>query len=504
MHEKRSSRKSSLQLLPSLLHWFYCHGQRRHLQEGMADTASVRSAAPAGAAPYGGTLHAAFIRDRNQNAHTLPTQPNNCQKIITTTTQQQQQQTRSSHTADSINQNKPAAAAEETQHRSAKQAHRPPGYSHHMQLYQDNTMHSQSSESHRNLFPFDQLPTDCKLKVFECLDPISRGVSRRVCQEWYRLMMRPSLWSNLDFTMFPLCFDRQPDHECSKACYVTYCARMKAFMTFLAEIRPALKQLRFAYDIEEHEDGWLASIEDVLNVSVCHELKSAHINWKETPIKPLTFWMEHTYGSYVTNDSNDLTFRHRHRHRTFVNFFENFVSLAPNLCSLRMQFGWSMRSICNLSLLRNLHTLILEKYFVYQPVSQASLDQLFKCTPRLRRLILEVWTPGAQGLVKFHLASASLRHLDLSKCRGFYLESVDLPALHSFVFQGHPWNGPLVFTDTISLPCLRTILVKGAPRLLVVNNFTLEEDWRCNIESKFEAELRTSCMCRAHKKGYVM
>jgi len=70
--------------------------------------------------------------------------------------------------------------------------------------------------------------------------------------------------------------------------------------------------------------------------------------------------------------------------------------------------------------------------YIYIYYIQSLLDTLFRSAPYLRRLTMEVWTPSGRGLQLFAMHSETLEMLDVSACRGFYLESLDLPNLQTF------------------------------------------------------------------------
>ncbi|ELU06028.1 hypothetical protein CAPTEDRAFT_168270 [Capitella teleta] len=352
----------------------------------------------------------------------------------------------------------------------------------------------------QQFFPFQQLPADCMLKIFSFLSPTERGQASQVCSQWRALIKSASLWSSVDLTTFPLCTKKSARHECTELCYSAYRTRMRKFMKYLVSVKPALRSLQFAYDIGEYKDGWLECLQALIKASRCLELEVAHLNWKETPIRP--FWSESI--TWSTSDYNELMHRHRHRQRLFVNFFDQFTAAAPNVKQLVLPFDWSPRSLKALTRLKRLENVVLEKYYVFQSMEQESLDTLLRQLSSLRRLILEVWTPSGRGLLFFHLASASLEYIDVSQCRGFYVGSVSLPKVTVFKISRHPWNGPLVVADSITVPCIYEVLCEGAPNLRQLNEHTLRADWRESPYEELDVVLKAICSCRVHKSGWVM
>ena len=351
------------------------------------------------------------------------------------------------------------------------------------------------ARSHR--FPFQDLPHDCQLKIFQFLTPAERGVAAQVCKQWEALMKSSSLWSTVDFTQFPLCYDIQ--HECGKMCYIHYRSRIRKFIKYLKEVRPGVKKLCFAFDIDDHEDGWLEAIETFLKAANLRELEYVRINWAETPVKP--YWGNANI-TWTASDYNALKFKNRHRQRLFVNFFDKFTAAAPNIGTLILPFDWSPRSLQALSRLSSLHTLVLGKYFENQQLGQECVDQLLASVPQLEKLILEVWTPSGRGVNFFTIKSPTLPHLDITQCRGFYISHVDLPSL--LVFQVglcHPLKGSLTCAamGNPNIPCIYQVLVAGAPKLKKINEHILLPRWRWHIYPELQLVLEGVCACPQHK-----
>lgn len=346
---------------------------------------------------------------------------------------------------------------------------------------------------------FQLLTWDCKLKIFSYLTHIDRGRAAQVCQEWRCLASVGNLWDTVDFTEFPLCYINHKD--CTKVCYALYRDKMRKFMEFLCGVRPLLKRLRLAFDIGDHEDGWYESIESFIDSAYLQQLEYLQFNWKETPGKP--YW-ETANVTWSTGDARDLMYKHRYRQRQFIKLFEKITANAPNITHLVIPFEWSNRSLLSLGRLIRLDSLVLEKYFVFQSLNQESLNQLFQSVPRLRHLILEVWTPSGKGLQLYSIKSHSLKSLDISQCRGFYLEQVILPEVEVFKVSRHPWNGPLATGEASNMPCLYTLLSQGCPSLKQLNEHVLRPEWRDVVYSELQLVFSSVCSCRDHKSGWPM
>jgi hypothetical protein len=355
-------------------------------------------------------------------------------------------------------------------------------------------------ENDEDCFPFERLPQDCQLKIFSFLRPQERGVAAKVCKEWNDLLRTPSLWNVVDLTAFPLCTKSSLAHKCGPLCYEIYKKRLKHYIRYLQGIGPAMKSFSFALDIVDYKDGWLKSINALIRSSYCYDLEFVHLNWKETPIKPL--WL--SQYSYPSDEYQEYMHRHRHRQRLFVNFFDDFTRIAPNVTKLILPFDWSKRSLDSLCRLSNLHTLVLEKTFIFQGLQQVALDTLFDGMLNLKRLILEVWTPSGKGLLLYKIQSSILEYLDVSQCHGFYLQELQAPALEVFKVSRHPWKSPFSSVDTANIPCIYEVLTQGAANLKQLNEHTLRDGWKVNVYPELDTVLHAVCSCKLHKAAGLL
>lgn len=346
-------------------------------------------------------------------------------------------------------------------------------------------------------FPFKSLPKDSKLNVFSWLTPAERGVAARVCQEWSVLMKTPSLWSDIDLATFPP-HPNEPDVEddTNLTVYEAYRRRAKKFINYLVSIRPIIKRFRFAFDIGDVKDGWMEGLQALLRSAQCQEMEYAELNWNETPAKP--FVPDNMSVTWCTNDYKDLMYRHRHRQRYFVKFFDLFSVVASNVVRLILPFDWTERSIRALNRLPNLEVLSLGKYFIFQQLEQQQLDTLLRSAPLLRKLTMEVWTPSGRGLQLFQMQSETMEYLDVSLCRGFYLEKLELPNLQVFKVSNCPMNGPLVSGEGIDISCMHELLSNGTPNLKQLNETQLSETWKESINEELEGILKAVCPCARH------
>ncbi|KAK7499669.1 hypothetical protein BaRGS_00009010 [Batillaria attramentaria] len=347
-------------------------------------------------------------------------------------------------------------------------------------------------------FPFMQLPVVCKLKVFGFLNNVEKAKVATVCRDWASLLENPSLWDRVSFSELPQSCLPRADHVFSDACYYCYKERVFLFAEHLENRHPVLHFMEFKFDIMDTKENYLRMIKRLLGKCACRDLRIAHLNWKETPSEPL--WLMEDEISRC----EEVVEKHRFRQRRFVGFFDHFTSLAPRLSTLVLPFDWSDSSISSLARLKNLRNLVVEKYFVFQHLPQHTLDHFLASVPHLQKLLLEVWTPSAKGLVLYSMAHKSLQYLDVSQSRGFYLQSLNMPCMSRFRIARHPWNGPLVLAEHVNIVCLHTVLANGAPKLTKINDHYLELDWRHEPSERLEEVLKEVCSCRRHKKGWAM
>lgn len=310
--------------------------------------------------------------------------------------------------------------------------------------------------------------------------------------------MSSSVWSHIAFSDFPFWCITAEEHNCIGNCYIRYRVRVKQFMAYLKELRPILRSLEFKFDIGELADRYLQPLESLIYESNTKDLRYACMNWKETPVRP--FWTD------MVRDvrCDEVMQRHRLRQGLFASFFDMFTQKCPKVETLIIPFDWSDRSVECLLRLKNLQSLVLEKYFVFQKLCQDLMDRLLIGLKCLKQLMLEVWTPSGQNLVFFALVSTTIEYLDISQSRGFYLNAVHLPNLKTFRVARHPWNGPLVPADRVNVPCIYEVLSEGAPSLKKINEHHLKKTWREETYTTLEEVLKSVCSCRKHKSGWAM
>ena len=279
--------------------------------------------------------------------------------------------------------------------------------------------------SQPSVFPFASLTEDCKLRIFSELTPAQRGVAARVCHEWSVLMRKPILWNVIDFASFPPYPSTTEDNALTAGerllAYDNYRARVKDYLAFLVNIHPEMSFLRFEFDIGDVRDGWLDALQALLHASQLQNFEHAELGWTETPAKP--YVPDNSSATWCATDCKDLMYRHRHRQRLFVKFFDTFTAVASSIVSLTLPFDWTERSLRALHRLPNIEILNLQKYFVFQAIDQTLINNLFNSVPLLRCLTMEIWTPSGRGLQKFRFCSDKLELLDVSSVVGCTLRN---------------------------------------------------------------------------------
>ncbi|XP_061165390.1 uncharacterized protein LOC133174303 isoform X2 [Saccostrea echinata] len=357
-------------------------------------------------------------------------------------------------------------------------------------------------DTNQDCFPFVHLPLDCKLKILSYLSSFEKGQSMRVCKNWYQLLQTPSLWSNVVMWDFPLtCVPSARGNLHSPGdCYSCYKRRVQGFAGFLIKIQPLIRRFEFKFDIGQVKDGFLAMFRSLMCYVSFREVKYMLFNWKDTPARP--FWLEEFTQCKCRED---VLYSNRCRTRKYIAFFEELANYLTKIETLILPFDWScMKNIENVTRLKTLKTLVLEKSSVFQSIQQSRLDKLLSGLPVLRQLMLEIWTPSGVGMMKYDLSSESLEFLDVSQSRGFYLRSLNMPRLKRFRVARHPWNGPVVCPTRLNMPCLYDVLRHGTPNLMKLNEHYLEDDWKDACYPRLEEVFKSVCSCRRHKTGWMM
>ncbi|XP_076443859.1 uncharacterized protein LOC143282176 [Babylonia areolata] len=342
------------------------------------------------------------------------------------------------------------------------------------------------------------LPTVVQLKIFAFLPNVDKGRAAMVCRQWADLLRSPSLWDRVSFSQLPQSCLPSASHSPTDQCYSCFQCRVFLFAQHVERLCPILHYLEFKFDISDSKSKYLQMIERLLSRCLCRDLRVAHVNWKETPSEPL--WL----GEDEMARCEEVVQKHRFRQRLFIQLFERLTGLAPRISTLVLPFDWSDSSIACLGRLKGLQNLVVEKYFVFQHLPQQSLDHFLAAVPNLTRLLLEVWTPSAHGMLLYTMGHKSLQYLDISQSRGFYLQALNMPNMRRFRVARHPWNGPLVLAEHVNIICLHTVLAQGAPKLTKINDHYLEPDWQHRPSDRLEEVLKGVCSCRRHKTGWAM
>lgn len=324
---------------------------------------------------------------------------------------------------------------------------------------------------------FDSLPLECKEMIFSYLTPMERGRCMFVCNSWYRIARTPQLWTSVNLNTFMLCYghdlpQQQFDGDlemmltktpCTMECYHRYIRRIDQHVNFLIDVKPRVKRLELSFDVVK--DNWITTIRNIFRYINMDGLEYADINWRDTPTKPPQLYEQCTPSEWIRSNQY-LT---RRRRRDFLTFLEDFAREMPNLKSLVIPFCWCDRMVKCLTSMKRLQNLVLKKYTCIQQPSQAMLDKVTNIKS-LEKLLIE-FSLSSNPVELFSISSPTLKYLDISQCRGFYVGRVNLPSLQ--LLRIPISNPPPVGLD---LPCIMHILREGAPALQQINNITLAAD----------------------------
>eukprot|EP00057_Strongylocentrotus_purpuratus_P005762 XP_003731716.1 PREDICTED: uncharacterized protein LOC100893183 [Strongylocentrotus purpuratus] len=223
-----------------------------------------------------------------------------------------------------------------------------------------------------------------------------------------------------------------------------------------------------------------------------HELKVVHAEWTTSP-------------EFMPFQAEEMTWK-SDRVKSFLCLLTTLSEMCPAIEEIHTPFDWSFSSVKALSTFKQLHTLELDKYWVFAVLREENLNYLLESLPRLKRFKLSVSVPliGMLSFPQYIMSSESLEVLDISNSTCFFLRSVHLPALTSIATARNRWTGPLLSRDALSVPCLYNILKTGAPSLAIYNQCIVREDWRSRVTPVFEDALKSSCYCSRHKRGNLL
>ncbi|XP_070574734.1 uncharacterized protein [Ptychodera flava] len=356
-------------------------------------------------------------------------------------------------------------------------------------------------------FPFERLPKECQICVFSFLNAIEKARLSSVCKTWNELMVTPRLWSFADFSLLSPCQCgaagyRRPLLSCDKCVnrcpsdYLLFKKRAYHYVAHLAFRKAILKKLQFQFDLQEDEEVWLKMLLYAINMTNVRELAVVECSWTVTREKPSSL--------YATEDF--LEGKKHERVRAFQKLLKALTMRSEMVHTFRFEFDWSDLSIDLLSSFKHIRHLELYRIWVYKSISQNRINRLLRDMELLESLKLEIWIPYQPGSVhpQYSMMSKSLKCLNIALCKGLFLGSVNLPNLEMLIIARLPWTGPLLPANAIKITCLYEVLSQGAPRLQRINHHFLEEDWRTSCYPALDDQLKHSCYCTKHKKGWAL
>ncbi|XP_077983324.1 uncharacterized protein LOC144438164 [Glandiceps talaboti] len=354
-------------------------------------------------------------------------------------------------------------------------------------------------------FPFESLPTECQLCVFSLLNAVEKARITTVCKNWYELLSTPRLWTNADFSILAPCrcnshSYRKPVSTCEQCASLSDYARFKKrayrFVDYLVARKAVVKMLQFQFDLQEENGMWLKLILDAIKLTNVRELSVVDCSWTITREKPTFLYASE---DFVEGQKNV-------RMMGFQKILMTLLQLSPKIQAFRFEFDWSEKSVELLTSFVHIRQLELYRFWVYRGMPQSGVNTLLSKIKKLVSLKLEVWIPyNSDGFhPHYHLKSPSLKYLDIATCKGFFLGSVNFPKLQVLIVARLPWTGPLLPASALEIPCLYDVLSEGAPQLEKINDHVLHQDWRVTCYPELDTQLKHTCYCNKHKRGWAL
>ncbi|XP_013403903.1 uncharacterized protein LOC106169096 [Lingula anatina] len=346
-------------------------------------------------------------------------------------------------------------------------------------------------------FPFNFLPVECQMKIFSHLSIFDRARAMAVCRDWHQLIKSPSLWGRLDFAQFYICEHKRDKVRCSRTCrigdrFTKYVRDICNFAKFLNEVKPAIKQLNFNFDIANEDEPWCVVLVRLLTAANCRELTTVHLDWTHTPSRPQFL----DKFCCLFNKVRLQVHQHLFRMHPFGHIFGLLTLRAPNLRHLDIPFDWAHWSVSCLARLTQLETLALRKYVIFRMVEQSQLHTVCSSMPHLQDLTLEIFMPIFHSRTVYEISHPRLQRLDIANSQGFFLKKIDLPQLKYFEVSRKHWEGPLVEVNTF--PCLYHLLRESCRDLLYINKEKLERSWKAFVDFDLAMMLYEVCPCGQH------
>ncbi|XP_038070201.1 uncharacterized protein LOC119739361 [Patiria miniata] len=349
----------------------------------------------------------------------------------------------------------------------------------------------QRDQKQDDIFPFGELPNECKVKILAYLTDKEKCTAALVCTSWTDLIRTPCLWTKADFV--ELLYHQKSRHipipSPALECQVLK-EKVKNFVFHLVSRQALLRELLFEFDLHEGDEIWLKLLVYLLQMTHAQELHTIQCNWTYTPHIP---WF--LSGAAVDAKESRVT--------SFHKLLMILQESSPGIQGFTMPFDWSPCSISLLCRFKSITTLELSKYWVFHGLPQRLLNRLLQELPKLRRFKLEVAVPfrDSELYPQYTMSSETLEELDIAACSGFFLWSVTLPNLKRFCDARTAWTGPILPRKALKIQCLYNVVRNGAPKLNIFNTSPLREGWRESCPSELEDVLRATCYCERHKSS---
>ena len=256
-------------------------------------------------------------------------------------------------------------------------------------------------------FPFQDLPSICKLNVLSFLNEEEKIRNINVCKEW-SFIKNASLWKYIDISKY--C--------CSES-------KLKSFVSFLESFNCRPKSLKVCFNVINKA----MSLDCLLKSEVISKLESVIID---------------------VETASTETYTNRRQQRNFLDIFDKICTHLFFIKNFTTVFDWTSVSFENLSKFTSLNSLNLKIFpDIVCHFDQDLFDSLLKSLNCLENLSIEMRGSTVGSYENINVFSESLKTLDLSQCIGVSLNEVNLPCMKHLVLPPKLHN-PMSFNNPFS------------------------------------------------------
>lgn len=301
-----------------------------------------------------------------------------------------------------------------------------------------------NSNSENQTISLLDLPDECILMILNKLklEPHELCQIMKVCKRFYELSFNPRLWQIADFGVLKFLnynTKKSAISVDSPKRYITPLERREILSNFLIKRKAILVDLRLHFDLFKESE----MVNSLIDQCCSRELKYIEIKCIFVDFQIFLPDEDICFGKILTKLAVQCP---------LLSFFKSHVYGS---CATANIIG----AMCNTH-----HLDLTFRDSIQREEGCNAIEILLSNLKKLKKFKLRVRQGLDAGQPGYVLKSDSLQHFDYSWSKGFHVQDIHLPRLHTYLAVD-----TLQMYQGISCPCLFELIEKGCPRLEKLN-----------------------------------